>query len=139
MSANPAQPVIRPQRQTAAPRFIRLVNAAGYLGLSRDEFNRTARPALREFPIGQRGIGFDREDLDAWASAYVDRLAIDKPGLHAQQSSGSERPKGETSWREKPLPASRKGKVSGISTRKSTENDFTKALELVTGKKLSAT
>ena len=138
-AAELALPQQRGRRESIVPRFIRAGAAPAYLGMCRDEFNKTVRPNIREFPIGQRGVGFDREELDAWADAYVDRLAIDKGGAKGQQSPGSERQIGEPSWREKPSRASRKGPVSGISTRKSTENDFTKALELVTGRKQSAT
>lgn len=121
------------------PRFIRARDAASYLGMCRAEFDKTVRPHVREFPIGERGVGFDRLDLDAWATAYVEAKAIDKTGASGQQSSRSERQVGETQWREKRSPASPKGKASGISTRKSTENDFTRALALVTGRKPSAT
>lgn len=36
------------------PRFIRFMDAPGYLGMCRDEFNETVRPNVREFPIGNR-------------------------------------------------------------------------------------
>jgi predicted DNA-binding transcriptional regulator AlpA len=121
------------------PRFIRARDAAGYLGMCRAEFDKTVRPHVREFPIGERGVGFDRLDLDEWATAYVEAKAIDKTGASGQQSPRSERQVGETQWREKRSPASPKGKAFGISTRKSTENDFTRALALVTGRKPSAT
>ena len=32
------------------PRFIRAGEAYGYLGMCRDEFNKTVRPNVREFP-----------------------------------------------------------------------------------------
>jgi len=35
--------------------------------MDRNRFNRDVRPALREIPIGNRGIAFDRLELDAWA------------------------------------------------------------------------
>ncbi|MFC0667075.1 hypothetical protein ACFSKY_22740 [Azotobacter chroococcum] len=139
MSAELAQPITRPRRQAIAPRFIRAVDAPAYLGMCRDEFNKTVRPSVREFPIGQRGVGFDREELDDWADAYVERAAIDKAGATGQQSARSERQEGETLWREKRSPASRKGKGSGTSTKRSTENEFTKALALVTGRKRKGT
>ncbi|WP_223841617.1 hypothetical protein [Pseudomonas marginalis] len=121
------------------PRFIRAKYAPAYLGMCRSVFDADVRPHIREFPIGERGVGFDRQELDDWATAYVEAAAIDKKGATEQQSPRSERQKGDKSWRENRSQASPKGKASGISTRKSTENDFTKALELVTGKKRSAT
>ncbi|WLG43296.1 MULTISPECIES: AlpA family transcriptional regulator [unclassified Pseudomonas] len=121
------------------PRFIRAKQAPAYLGMCRAVFDAEVRPHVHEFPIGERGVGFDRKELDDWASAYVEAKSIDKNRAPEQQLPRSERQKGDKSWRENRSQASPKGKVSGISTRKSTENDFTKALELVTGKKQSAT
>jgi predicted DNA-binding transcriptional regulator AlpA len=139
MSAELAQPLSRPRRAAIAPRVVRGKDAPGYLGMCRDVFDQTVRPYIREFPIGERGVGFDREELDAWLDAYIEQAAIAKAGATGQQSARSERQKGETSWREKPSRASRKGTGSGTSTRKSTENDFTKALALVTGRKPKST
>ena len=96
-AAELALPQQRGRRESIVPRFIRAGAAPAYLGMCRDEFNKTVRPNIREFPIGQRGVGFDREELDAWADAYVDRLAIDKGGAKGQQSPGSERQIGEPS------------------------------------------
>jgi hypothetical protein len=121
------------------PRFIRAKDAPDYLGMCRDEFNKTVRPFVHEFPIGERGVGFDRQQLDDWATAYVLAMAIEKPGVSAQQSPRSERPKGVTPWREKPSLASPKGMASGTSIKRSTENDFMKALAQVTGRKRNAT
>ncbi|WP_407310356.1 helix-turn-helix transcriptional regulator [Pseudomonas sp. nanlin1] len=121
------------------PRFIRARDAANYLGMCRAEFEKTVRPHVREFPIGERGVGFDRLDLDEWATAYVEAKAIDKTGASGQQSTRSERQAGETEWREKRSQASLRGKAFGILTKKSTENDFTRALALVTGRKPNVT
>jgi predicted DNA-binding transcriptional regulator AlpA len=121
------------------PRFIRAKQAPAYLGMCRAVFDAEVRPHIHEFPIGERGVGFDRQELDDWASAYVEAKSIDKKRAPEQQLPRSERLKGDKSWRENRLQASPKGKASGISTKKSTENDFTKALELVTGKKRNAT
>ena len=139
MSAELAQAPSRPRRESILPRFIRAGAAPIYLGMCRAEFDKTVRPYVSEFPIGERGVGFDREELDDWATAYVAAKAIDKNGASEQQSPRSERQKGDKLWRENRSQASPRGKASGISTRKSMENDFTKALELVTGKKRSAT
>ncbi|WP_254789204.1 hypothetical protein [Azotobacter beijerinckii] len=141
MSAEVAQPITRQRRQAIAPRFIRAGDAPAYLGMCKTEFANTVRPYVREFPIGKQGIGFDREDLDAWADAYVERAAIDKAGATGQQSARSERQsKGEQQWREKQSQGSRKCRTaSGKSTKGTKENGFRKALELVTGKKQSST
>ncbi|CAI8799811.1 conserved hypothetical protein [Pseudomonas sp. IT-P74] len=139
MSAELAQAPSRPRRESILPRFIRAGAAPIYLGMCRAEFDKTVRPYVSEFPIGERGVGFDRQELDDWATAYVEAKAIDKKRAPEQQLPRSERQKGDKSWRENRSQASPRGKASGISTRKSTENDFTKALELVTGKKRNAT
>ena len=39
--------------------------------MSRDIFDADVRPGLTEIPIGARGVGFDRLELDAWAGAYI--------------------------------------------------------------------
>lgn len=65
------------------PRILRAYQAPTYLGMCRDEFNKTVRPNVREFPIGTRGIGFDRVELDAWADASIAANAIEKhPSTH---------------------------------------------------------
>ena len=133
-----AQPGTRPRRQPIAARFIRAMDAPTYLGMCRDVFNRTVRPHVREFPIGARGVAFDREELDAWADAYVQQAAIAKNPAQAN-NQGAASAKEKSQWREKPSRASRRGTGSGTSTRGSTENEFTKALELVTGRKRRST
>lgn len=67
-----------PQQQssftsTLLPRVIRLRDAARYLGMDRNRFNREVRPYLIEFPIGIQGIAFDRLDLDTWFAEYKSR------------------------------------------------------------------
>lgn len=121
------------------PRFIRAKQAPAYLGMCRAVFDTEVRPYVHEFPIGERGVGFDRKELDDWASAYVEAKSIDKKRAPEQQLPRSERQKGDKSWRENRSQASLKGKVSGISTRRSTAKDFTNLLEQLTGKKQSAT
>ncbi|MDU8420275.1 MULTISPECIES: hypothetical protein [Pseudomonas] len=122
-----------------APRFIRAGEAPAYLSMNLALFNLIVRPFVNEFPIGERGVGFDRQELDEWASSYVAAKAIDKKGAPEQQLPRSERQKGDTQWREKRSPGSPKGKGSGISTRKSTASDFTNLLAQLTDKKRSAT
>ncbi|WP_224793885.1 MULTISPECIES: helix-turn-helix transcriptional regulator [Pseudomonas] len=121
------------------PRIIRAGEAPQYLGMCRAEFNKTVRPHVSEFPIGERGVGFDREELDAWVNDYIQAMAIAKEGAQGRQSSGSERQPGDKGWREKRSRAFPSGTASGTSTKKSTERDFTRALELVSGKRQNAT
>jgi len=121
------------------PRFMRAGEAPEYLSMNLALFNELVRPFVSEFPIGERGVGFDRLELDEWASNYVENKAIDKKGASEQQLPRSERQVGESKWRAKRSQASLKGTGSGISTRKSTASDFTKVLELVNGKKQSGT
>lgn len=60
------------------PRILRYRSAPGYLGMCRSEFNKSVRPFVREFPIGVRGVGFDRYELDEWADNYIAENAIDQ-------------------------------------------------------------
>jgi hypothetical protein len=108
--------------------------------MCRDEFNKTVRPYVGEFPIGMRGIGFDREELDVWADEYAVINAIEKKRTSTRGFELThERIEEKMPWREKQSPASRKGPEFGTLTNESKENAFTKALELVTGRKPSAT
>lgn len=121
-----------------APRILRANAAPAYLGMCRTEFNKTVRPYVREFQIGIQGVGFDREELDAWVDAYIDRAIIEKEGAKGDDHSRSER-QGEKPWREKPLAASTKGTGSGTSTRSSEVNEFRKALDQAIGRRRSNT
>lgn len=113
VSAKPTHPVIHTWHQGYAPRFLRARDAPAYLAMCRDEFNRTVRPHVREFPIGQRGVGFDRKELDAWADAYVERSAIKKPSLQEGICSDTRK----------------------VDSAEASEEAFRKALDLVQGKK----
>jgi predicted DNA-binding transcriptional regulator AlpA len=53
------------------PRIIRHRDAPAYLGMDRNRFDADVRPYLTEIPVGDRGIGFDRLELDAWIEAYI--------------------------------------------------------------------
>ncbi|MGY4663182.1 putative DNA-binding transcriptional regulator AlpA [Pseudomonas chlororaphis] len=119
------------------PRFIRFGDAPGYLGMCNDEFNKTVRPNVREFPIGKQGVAFDRHELDEWADAYIAAKAIEKAAKQDNNRPRSER-QGATQWREKRSLVSTRKVASGKSTRSSVASDFEKALELVTGKKQSS-
>ena len=118
---------------TCPPRILRASAAPAYLGMCRTEFNKTVRPYVREFRIGVQGIGFDRQELDAWADAHIDRAIIEKEGAKGHDHSRSER-QGEKPWREKPLAASTKGTGPGTSTRSSEVSEFRKALDQAIGR-----
>ncbi|HFL2187533.1 MULTISPECIES: hypothetical protein [Pseudomonas] len=120
------------------PRFIRFGDAPGYLGMCRDEFNKTVRPNVREFPIGKQGVAFDRQELDEWADAYIEARAIEKATGQDNNRPRSER-RGDDTWREKRSPASTRRAVSGKSTKSTKGSEFEKVLELVTGKRQSST
>ena len=124
------------------PRFIRAGEAYGYLGMCRDEFNKTVRPNVREFPIGKQGIGFDRLELDAWADAYVETKSIEKAANQDNNQPRSERrggAKGEAPWPKKQSQASSECRVaSGKSTKSTEEKEFKRVLALVTKRKPSS-
>ncbi|WP_312272279.1 hypothetical protein [Pseudomonas sp.] len=121
------------------PRFIRAGDAPGYLGMCRDEFNKTVRPFVKEVPIGIQGIAFDRYELDAWADNYIQQKAIEKAGAQGNNPSRSERRPGDKPWREKRSPASTRKTASGTSTKSSEVSEFRKALEQAKGRKPSNT
>ncbi|WP_257011875.1 hypothetical protein [Pseudomonas alkylphenolica] len=121
-----------------APRFIRFGDAPGYLGMCRDEFNKTVRPNVQEFPIGKQGVAFDRLELDEWADAYVAAKSIEKATIQDNNRPRSER-RGDDTWREKRSPASTRKVVSGKSTKSIKGSEFERVLELVTGKRQSNT
>lgn len=65
-------------RAQILPRLIRHRDAPAYLGMDRNRFDAEVRPSLIEIPLGSRGVGFDRLELDAWADAYI--AARGRPG-----------------------------------------------------------
>jgi integrase len=86
------------------PRFIRAKYAHGYLGMCRDEFNKTVRPHVREFPIGKQGVAFDRHDLDDWADLYIHAtLAGQRPMLTKLEEKKSSRKPYPMSWEEQSI------------------------------------
>jgi len=97
------------------PRFIRLRDAAIYLGMERHRFNFEVRSDIAEIPIGKQGIAFDRLDLDTWADHYKRRVS--RPKL-------TER--GEL-WDEKQQD-SVKGVSIGALISKSLDDEYEKAL-----------
>ena len=100
------------------PRLIRLRDAPNYLGMDRHRFNKEVRPCLSIIPIGKQGIAFDRLDLDAWVEHY-------------KQCNG--RPNNKRSkklWGEKEQQVSLTARGFGTLTKKYSDNEFAKVLEV---------
>lgn len=124
------------------PKILRMRDAPDYLGMSPRAFNEIVRPNVREASIGVQGIGFLRDDLDAWADSFFERNAIDKQSMQGddvrcigrRHANG-----GNSTWHARQSAASTSATVSGISTNSTKENGFKKALELVRGKKRKTT
>jgi hypothetical protein len=108
------------------PRLLRLRDAPLYLGMDRNRFNSEVRPYLTEIPVGKQGVAFDRLELEDWVDQYKSRNG--RPG----------QPKGGRPWDVKERQGSLKGPVPGISTKKSTDGVFAKAVEQITSKKRNA-
>jgi len=53
------------------PRIVRIKDAPAYLGTNINYFNQHIRSDLSEFRVGDKGVGFDRLDLDRWVDDYV--------------------------------------------------------------------
>jgi hypothetical protein len=70
------------------PRIIRQRDASHYLGMDRNRFDAEVRPELTEIPIGVRGIAYDRQELDAWADAYI--AAHGRPGRKATNARSAQ-------------------------------------------------
>ena len=124
------------------PRLLRMRDAPAYLGMCEREFNATVRPNVREVRIGQQGVAFDRNDLDAWADEYVSRHSVDKDGSRAEHvvRSGRRGSAGDKPWQQgKVSPASLNVEGSGTSTRSSGADAFAKALAQARGKKPKST
>jgi hypothetical protein len=111
------------QFQRLLPRLVRLKDAPFYLGMDRNRFNSLVRPELNEVSIGKQGIAFDRLDLDAWADDYITR------------NGRLDQPNGGLSWDAKKRQDLSSVASSGISTKKSEEDAFAKALAKVTSVK----
>lgn len=108
------------------PRILRASQAPGYLGMCKDEFNKTVRPHVREFPIGQQGVGFDRHELDEWADAYIAANAVMKEPSQPI-SRGVVTPHYASGYGRSTPPEEAEVKRSKLA--------FEEALALVTGKK----
>lgn len=103
------------------PRIIRAGSAYRYCGMGRELFNEEIRPFVREIPIGQQGIGFDRLELDAALDEYIARRG------HAPAQKWS-----DTSCRKTAM-ASASVAGSGISKRELMGDDFGSLLERAAG------
>ncbi|UQS13015.1 hypothetical protein [Pseudomonas sp. HS6] len=113
------------------PRIIRAKQAPGYLGMCRDVFNKSVRPYVREFPIGQQGVGFDRIELDKWADACIEENAIRK--LHREEPPLLliDAPQSK----QKNRGTARLGQRSGLSNHEpSTSEDFYKLVDELLGR-----
>lgn len=107
------------------PRVIRLKHAPHYLGMCRDEFNKTVRPFVVEVRIGKQGIGFDRLELDHWWAHYRQRN-----GCPAKEDLG------ETLWQNEDIDDQVSigviGDKSGSSTKSGKHTGFTASLTRIT-------
>ena len=102
------------------PRFIRRKDAPTYLGMCSDIFEASVRPCLTEIPIGERGIAFDRLDLDAWADEH--KASNGRPKKHKELSPWDERERGASPSKKtaaEPSTRSGEGKESSPDSGKS--------------------
>lgn len=106
------------------PRLIRLREAPNFFGMDKNRFNRELRPRLTEIRIGTQGVAFDRLEMEAAADDYKSRNG--RPAAQSERSKSWDNVKGPDSHAEV---------GSGISTSKSEEFEFAKALERVISSK----
>lgn len=107
------------------PRLVRLRDAPTYVGMDRHRFNEQVRPGLIEIPIGTQGVAFDRLDLDAWVDDY--KLCSGRPAAVERRSLEL--------WDEKERQGFKSVAASGVLTKRSSDDDFAKALVLTTSKR----
>jgi hypothetical protein len=103
------------KNQSITPRLLRPQDAAKYLGMNKNQFNKLARPFLTEIKHGERSIAFDRYQLD---QLIEDLKRIARPPQKTMENE---------SWQDE-RKASPKGGTSGTSTKPSKEKEFSKAL-----------
>ncbi|WP_239142525.1 hypothetical protein [Pseudomonas sp. MIL9] len=113
------------------PRILRAYQAPSYLGMCRDVFNRTVRPYVREFPIGQQGVGFDRIELDQWADAYIAAHSIDKRSKPEPASTLYDNPQ---SRRKKRGPVMAGWAATTTSYKPPTSEEFHKLVDQLMGR-----
>lgn len=63
----------RKKELSFTPRVLRQKDAPAYLGMSERIFNKDIRPHLTEIPIGKRGVGFDRVEIDEFFDIYKEQ------------------------------------------------------------------
>lgn len=107
------------------PRLIRLRDAPTYVGMDRHRFNKDVRPNLVEIPMGTQGIAFDRLDLDAWVDDYIQ--CSGRPAAVKSRSLEL--------WDEKERQGCKSVAASGVLTKRSSDDDFAKALVLTASKR----
>ncbi|HAT9101465.1 TPA: hypothetical protein JBB53_08705 [Legionella pneumophila subsp. pneumophila] len=107
------------------PRLIRLRDAPTYIGMDRHRFNKDVRPNLIEIPMGTQGVAFDRLDLDAWVDDYIQ--CSGRPAAVKRRSLEL--------WDEKERQGCKSVAASGVLTKRSSDDDFAKALVLTTSKR----
>ena len=126
LAARTGQAIARepPSLCSAQPRLIRLREAPNFFGMDKNRFNRELRPRLTEIRIGTQGVAFDRLEMEAAADDYKSRNG--RPAAQSERSKSWDNVKGPDSHAEV---------ASGISTSKSEEFEFAKALERVISSK----
>ena len=99
------------------PIILRPKDVHFYCGMNRQRFNREVRKLLTIVPIGKTGIGFYREELDAWAENLKNTQGIP--------------PERRATWEKSDLyPDSGSAMEFGTLKKWSTESAYTKALAL---------
>lgn len=101
------------------PRLLRFRDDPRYLGMDHNRFSAEFRPRLTVIPIGRQGIAFDRLELDA--SVDHQKSCNVRPGQLI----------GDLTWDRREPPDSSDAVASGISTSRSEEADFARALAKV--------
>ena len=107
------------------PRALRHKDAAAYLAVNVNYFNKNIRPYLTEIKYGPQMVAFDRCELDDWFDNYMS-----SNGRPSQLKGDIDK------WDERKSPVSLTGRAPGMSTRLSEGQGFAKALERVKSKKL---
>lgn len=118
------------KKPSMQPRILRIGQAPAYLGMCREEFNKTVRPHVREFPIGKQGVGFDRHDLDEWADGYIATNAVDKNMIEVPRNSGR-----QVSPSNRQSAGSQKPARPPVDPHAKEKLEFERVLEMVRGNK----
>lgn len=105
------------------PRLLRTNEAHDYLRMNRKTFDKWVRPFIAYIRIGQRGIAFDKLDLDAWIEEHKqrDELPVSNTGEHL--------------WEEPAHRAYKNVMATGKLTRRFSDSEFAKVLEQATLRK----